>query len=46
MNELFFVMGILGSVAAIAALAGLVHDHLVMKARIRQRIRAIVEARP
>jgi hypothetical protein len=46
MNELFFVMGILGSVAAIAALAGLVHDHLVMKARIRQRINAIKEVRP
>ena len=46
MNELFLVMGILGSVAAIAALAGLVIDHLAMKARVRQRIRAISEARP
>ncbi len=46
MNEVMFALGVLGSVAAIAALAGLVHDHLVMKARIRQRIRAIVEARP
>jgi hypothetical protein len=46
MNELFFVMGILGSVAAMAALVGLVIDHMQMKARVRQRIRAIVEARP
>jgi len=46
MNELFLVMGILGSVAAIAALAGLVIDHMQMKARVRQRIRALVESRP
>ena len=46
MNEIMFALGILGSVAVIAALVGLVHDHLMMKARIRQRIKAITEARP
>jgi len=46
MNEVMFALGILGSVVAIAALAGLVIDHLAMKARIRERIRAISEARP
>ena len=46
MNELFFVMGILGALAALAALAGVVHDHMEKRARVRQRIRAIKEARP
>jgi hypothetical protein len=46
MNELFLVMGILGSAAAIAALIGLDIDHRQMKARIRQRIKAITKARP
>jgi hypothetical protein len=46
MNEVMFAMGILGSVVAIAALAALVADHVQMKARIRQRIKAITEARP
>ena len=46
MNEVMFALGVLGSVVAIAALAALVADHVQMKARIRQRIKAISEARP
>jgi len=46
MNEVMFALGVLGSVAAIAALAALVADHVQMKARVRQRIKAITEARP
>jgi hypothetical protein len=46
MNEVMFALGVLGSVVAIAALAALVADHVQMKARVRQRIKAITEARP
>ena len=46
MNELFLVMGILGALAALAALAAMVIVHVEMKARVRERIKAITEERP
>ena len=44
MNELFLVMGIL--IIALAALAAMVIVHVEMKARVRERIKAITEERP